>query len=180
MVEYRLAKARVAGSNPVSCSQRDRKKSHPMDGSFFYVQALPGSNGSNVYAPLRSSQANVPRTFCDVSCSQRDRKKSHPMDGSFCMFKPCRARTVRMSTLRSGRRRRTSPGCSATPRALFYKDIQCGCPFFVKKSFTSGVYYKKLLEKVCTLSKKSLEKVYILSKSHLKKFVISYITPLKK
>ena len=85
-----------------------------------------------------------------------------------------------MSTLRSGRRRRTSPGCSATPRAFFYKDIQCGCPFFVKKSFTSGVYYKKLLEKVCTLSKKSLEKVYILSKSRLKKFVISYITPLKK
>ena len=83
VVEYRLAKARVAGSNPVSCSQRDRKKSHPMDGSFFYVRALPGSNGSNVYAPLRSSQANVPRTFCDVSCSQRDRKKSHPMDGSF-------------------------------------------------------------------------------------------------
>ena len=68
MVEYRLAKARVAGSNPVSCSQRDRKKSHPMDGSFFYVQALPGSNGPNVSAPLRSSQANVPRTFCDVSC----------------------------------------------------------------------------------------------------------------
>ena len=98
----------------------------------------------------------------------------------FCMFEPCRARTVRMSTFHSGRRRRTSPGCSATPRALFYKDIQCGCPFFVKKSFTSGVYYKKLLEKVCTLSKKSLEKVYILSKSRLKKFVISYITPLKK
>ena len=52
MVEYRLAKARVAGSNPVSCSQRDRKKSHPMDGSFFYVRALPGSNGSNVSAPV--------------------------------------------------------------------------------------------------------------------------------
>ena len=50
---------------------------------FLYVRALPGSNGSNVYAPLRSSQSNVPRTFCDVSCSQRDRKKSHPMDGSF-------------------------------------------------------------------------------------------------
>ena len=59
VVEYRLAKARVAGSNPVSCSQRDRKKSHPMDGSFFYVQALPGSNGSNVSALLRSSQSNV-------------------------------------------------------------------------------------------------------------------------
>ena len=72
-MEYRLAKARVAGSNPVSCSQRDRKK-------------------------------------------------SHPMDGSFCMFKPCRARTVRMSTLRSGRRRRTSPGRSATSRAL--KEIE--------------------------------------------------------
>ena len=56
VVEYRLAKARVAGSNPVSCSQRDRKKSHPMDGSFFYVRALPGSNGSNVCVPLRSSQ----------------------------------------------------------------------------------------------------------------------------
>ena len=84
VVEYRLAKARVAGSNPVSCSQRDRKKSHPMDGSFFYVRALPGSNGSNVYAPLRSSQANVPRTFCDVSCSQRNAKKRrYPMDTSF-------------------------------------------------------------------------------------------------
>ena len=50
---------------------------------FLYVRALPGSNSSNVSAPLRSSQVNVPRTFCDVSCSQRDRKKSHPMDGSF-------------------------------------------------------------------------------------------------
>ena len=52
VVEYRLAKARVAGSNPVSCSQRDRKKGHPMDGSFFYVRSLPGSNGSNVSAPV--------------------------------------------------------------------------------------------------------------------------------
>ena len=34
-----------------------------MDGSFFYVQALPGSNGSNVCVPLRSSQSNVPRMF---------------------------------------------------------------------------------------------------------------------
>ena len=103
VVEYRLAKARVAGSNPVSCSQRDRKKSHPMDGSFFYVQALPGSNGSNVYAPLRSSQANVPRTFCDVSCSQRDRKRVIRWMALFSMFKPCRARTVRMSAFHSGR-----------------------------------------------------------------------------
>ena len=31
-------------SNPAGLEHR--KKSHPMDGSFFYVQALPGSNGS--------------------------------------------------------------------------------------------------------------------------------------
>ena len=67
MVEYRLAKARVAGSNPVSCSQRDRKKSHPMDGSFFYVQALPGSNGSNVSALLRSSQSRLDEVTLDTS-----------------------------------------------------------------------------------------------------------------
>ena len=86
-MEYRLAKARVAGSNPVSCSQRDRKKSHPMDGSFFYVQALPGSSGSK-------------------------------------------------STLRSGRRSRTSPGRSATSRALndrweafSYKGLPIFLPF---------------------------------------------------
>ena len=60
VVEYRLAKARVAGSNPVSCSQRDRKKSHPMDGSFFYVQALPGSNG--LKSCLRSGRS--PATSC--------------------------------------------------------------------------------------------------------------------
>ena len=31
--------------------------------SFSHVRALAGSNGSNVYVPLRSSQANVPRMF---------------------------------------------------------------------------------------------------------------------
>ena len=136
VVEYRLAKARVAGSNPVSCSQRDRKKSHPMDGSFFYVQALPGSNGSNVSAPLRSSQSNVPRTFCDVSCSQRDTKKDIRWMALFSMFKPCRARTVRMSTLRSGRRSRTSPGRSATSRAFndTEKRHPMGVSFFVYSS----------------------------------------------
>ena len=50
----------------------------------------------------------------------------------------------------------------------------------MKKSFTSGVYYKKLLEKVCTLSKKSLEKVYILSKSHLKKVCYILYNSLEK
>ena len=42
----------------------------------------------------------------------------------FSMFEPCRVRTVRMSTLRSGRRSRTSPGRSATSRAL--KEIEKG------------------------------------------------------
>ena len=42
VVEYRLAKARVAGSNPVSCSQRDRKKRHPMGVSFFVYSSLAG------------------------------------------------------------------------------------------------------------------------------------------
>ena len=40
----------------------------------------------------------------------------------FCMFEPCRVRTVRMSPLRCGRRRRTSPGRSATSRA--FKEIE--------------------------------------------------------
>ena len=31
--------------------------------SFSLVRALPGSNGSNVYVPLRLSQSNVPRMF---------------------------------------------------------------------------------------------------------------------
>ena len=73
VVEYRLAKARVAGSNPVSCSQRDRKR-------VIRWMAL------------------------------------------FSMFEPCRVRTVRMSPLRCGRRSRTSPGRSATSRAL--KEIE--------------------------------------------------------
>ena len=64
----------VAGERPADVLRRlvlskRYKERHPMDGSFFYVRVLPGSNGSNVYVPLRSSQSNVPRTFCDVSFS---------------------------------------------------------------------------------------------------------------
>ena len=59
VVEYRLAKARVAGSNPVSCSQWYKKGDIRWIPPFLYVRALPGSNGWNVYAPLRSSQSNV-------------------------------------------------------------------------------------------------------------------------
>ena len=73
---------------------------------FLYVRALPGSNSSNVSAPLRSSQVNVPRTFCDVSCSQRDRKKSHPMDGSFFYVQAQPGSNGSKSRLRSVHRRR--------------------------------------------------------------------------
>ena len=57
VVEYRLAKARVAGSNPVSCSQwEDIQWGCPL---FVYVRARLGLNGSNVLASLRSSQAKL-------------------------------------------------------------------------------------------------------------------------
>ena len=101
VVEYRLAKARVAGSNPVSCSQRDRKKSHPMDGSFFYVQALPGSNGSNVSAPVVAGE-RPPDVLRRLVLSMIQKRDIRWM-ALFCMFEPCRARTVRMSPLHCGR-----------------------------------------------------------------------------
>lgn len=59
------------------------------------------------------------------------------MDTSFFrMFKPCRARTVRISPLRCGRRRRTSPGRSATSRALkeIEKESSDGWLFFLCSS----------------------------------------------
>ena len=46
MVEYRLAKAKVAGSTATSRALNDTEKRHPMGVSFLYVQAQPGSNGS--------------------------------------------------------------------------------------------------------------------------------------
>ena len=78
VVEYRLAKARVAGSN--------------------------------VYAPLQSSQANVPRTFCDVSCSQEDAKKRrYPSDiSSFSHLRALLGSNGLKSWLRSGRSPATS------------------------------------------------------------------------
>ena len=44
------------GRSATSRAFNDTEKRHPMDGSFLYVRALPGSNGSNVSVPLRSSQ----------------------------------------------------------------------------------------------------------------------------
>ena len=92
VVEYRLAKARVAGSN--------------------------------VYAPLRWSQANVPRTFCDVSCSQRDRKKSHPMDGSFFYVRALPGSNGLKSCLRSGRSPATSCAFLNSAEVLLYKGFR--------------------------------------------------------
>ena len=46
VVEYRLAKAKVAGSTATSRALNDTEKRHPMGVSFLYVQAQPGSNGS--------------------------------------------------------------------------------------------------------------------------------------
>ena len=46
VVEYRLAKARVAGSNPVSCSFNIKKEISVGYLLFSYIQILPGSNGS--------------------------------------------------------------------------------------------------------------------------------------
>ena len=44
------------GRSATSRAFNDTEKRHPMDGSFLYVRALPGSNGSNVCVPLRLSQ----------------------------------------------------------------------------------------------------------------------------
>ena len=68
---FKPCRARTVRMSPLRCGRRrrtspgrsatsrafnDTEKRHPMDGSFLYVRVLPGSNGSNVSAPLRSSQ----------------------------------------------------------------------------------------------------------------------------
>ena len=71
----------------------------------------------SIALPRRGSRVRIP------SRALNDTKKEISVGYLFfCMFEPCRVRTVRMSTLRSGRRRRTSPGRSATSRAL--KEIE--------------------------------------------------------
>ena len=67
----------------------------------------------SIALPRRGSRVRIP------SRALNDTKKEISVGYLFfCMFEPCRVRTVRMSTLRSGRRRRTSPGRSATSRAF--------------------------------------------------------------
>ena len=71
----------------------------------------------SIALPRRGSRVRIPsRAFNDT------KKEISVGYLLFCMFEPCRVRTVGMSTLRSGRRSRTSPGRSATSRAL--KEIQ--------------------------------------------------------
>ena len=71
----------------------------------------------SIALPRRGSRVRIPsRALKEIE------KRVIRWMALFSMFEPCRVRTVRMSTLRSGRRRRTSPGRSATSRAL--KEIQ--------------------------------------------------------
>ena len=67
----------------------------------------------SIALPRRGSRVRIPsRAFKEIE------KRVIRWMALFSMFKPCRARTVRMSPLRCGRRSRTSPGRSATSRAL--------------------------------------------------------------
>ena len=67
----------------------------------------------SIALPRRGSRVRIPsRALKEIE------KRVIRWMALFSMFKPCRARTVRMSPLRSGRRSRTSPGRSATSRAL--------------------------------------------------------------
>ena len=67
----------------------------------------------SIALPRRGSRVRIPsRALKEIE------KRVIRWMALFSMFKPCRVRTVRMSPLRCGRRRRTSPGRSATSRAL--------------------------------------------------------------
>ena len=71
----------------------------------------------SIALPRRGSRVRIPsRALKEIE------KRVIRWMALFSMFKPCRARTVRMSPRCSGRRRRTSPGRSATSRAL--KEIE--------------------------------------------------------
>ena len=71
----------------------------------------------SIALPRRGSRVRIPsRALKEIE------KRVIRWMALFSMFKPCRARTVRMSAFHSGRRSRTSPGRSATSRAL--KEIE--------------------------------------------------------
>ena len=81
----------------------------------------------SIALPRRGSRVRIPsRALNEIE------KRVIRWMALFSMFEPSRARTVRMSPLRSGRRRRTSPGRSATSRALndTKKEISVGYLLF--------------------------------------------------
>ena len=85
----------------------------------------------SIALPRRGSRVRIPsRALKEIE------KRVIRWMALFSMFKPCRARTVRMSTLHSGRRR-TSPGRSATSRAfnsMKKRDIRLDVSFFLCSS----------------------------------------------
>ena len=85
----------------------------------------------SIALPRRGSRVRIPsRALKEIE------KRVIRWMALFSMFEPCRARTVRMSPRCSGRRSRTSPGRSATSRALndrweafSYKELPIFLPF---------------------------------------------------
>ena len=85
----------------------------------------------SIALPRRGSRVRIPsRALKEIE------KRVIRWMALFSMFKPCRARMVRMSPRCSGRRSRTSPGRSATSRALndrweafSYKGLPIFLPF---------------------------------------------------
>ena len=113
---FKPCRARTVRMSPLRCGRRkrtspgrsatsrafnDTEKRHPMDGSFFYVRSLPGSNGSNVSAPVVAGE-RPPDVLRRLVLSMIQKRGIRWM-ALFCMFEPCRARTVRMSPLHCGR-----------------------------------------------------------------------------
>ena len=77
-----------------------QKRRYPLDTSFFVCSSPAGFERLEC---LRSAPV-VAVERPPVSCSQRDRKRVIRWMALFSMFKPCRARTVRMPAFHSGRR----------------------------------------------------------------------------
>ena len=66
VVEYRLAKARVAGSNPVSRFQKRNERCRVGIAHFFF-ESDPGLEGSKSSFHFGRRKAEVPRTSCAPS-----------------------------------------------------------------------------------------------------------------
>ena len=104
----------------------------------------------SIALPRRGSRVRIPsRAFKEIE------KRVIRWMALFSMFKPCRARTVRMSPRCSGRRSRTSPGRSATSRALndrweafSYKGLPIFLPFLNCLQMTTLIYRENIKQSV--------------------------------